>query len=135
MSTPKKNGVVAVLQNAAGEYLFIRRGLTLKRAPGVWCFVGGEVEPDEPFDAAIVREVFEEVGLHIKPLNKVFESISPNGEYLLHWFHVEMLDAAQPVNASAIEVAEYRWLSLDDALTLDPILPTLRAWLQSKLGQ
>lgn len=129
MSTPLKNGVVAVLQDTEGRYLFIRRGLKLKRAPGVWCFVGGEVEPNEAYDAAIVREVFEEVGLHIDPVGKIHETISPNGEFRLHWFHVTLKNTAQPIVASALEVEEYRWLTLAEALQLDPILPTLRTWL------
>ena len=129
---PLKNGVVAVLKNAAGRYLFIRRGLKLKRAPGVWCFVGGEVEPNEAYDAAIVREVFEEVGLHIDPVAKIHETISPNGEFRLHWFHVTLKHNDQPIVASALEVEEFRWLTLDEALQLDPILPTLRTWLLNK---
>ena len=132
--SPLKNGVVAVLQNAEGRYLFIRRGLKLKRAPGVWCFVGGEVEPDEAFDAAIVREVWEEVGLNIEPLSKVFESVSPNGEFKLHWFEVRMTQPGQAVTPSATEVAEFRWLTFEDALLLDPVLPTLRDWLKRKSG-
>ena len=129
---PLKNGVVAVLKNTDGRYLFIRRGLKLKRAPGVWCFVGGEVEPNEAYDAAIVREVFEEVGLHIDPVSKIHETISPNGEFRLHWFDVTLKNPGQPIVASELEVAEFRWLTLDEALQLDPILPTLRTWLTNK---
>ena len=129
---PKKDGVVAIIQNAAGNYLLIRRGLSLSRAPGVWCFVGGQVEHGEAFDAAIVREVYEEVGLSIEPVKKVHESISPNGEFRLHWFSTRLLDPAQPVRPHATEVAESRWLTFDEAVKLDPILPTLKAWLQAQ---
>jgi 8-oxo-dGTP diphosphatase len=132
---PEKDGVVAVLKNDEGHYLFIRRGLNLKRAPGVWCFVGGEVEPDEPFDAAIVREVWEEVGLNIEPLSKVHESVSPNGEFKLHWFEVRMTEPGQAITASPTDVAEFRWLTFGEALSLDPVLPTLRDWLKRKADE
>ena len=135
MSTPPpllKHGVVAVLQDPAGRYLFIRRGLTLVRAPGWWCFVGGEVEAGETFEVAIVREVFEEVRLEVEPVEKIHETISPNGEFRLHWMRVKLHPAGQRIVPHEKEVAEVRWLQASEALMLDPILPTLKIWLEQQ---
>jgi 8-oxo-dGTP diphosphatase len=132
MSSPKKHGVVAILQNPAGHYLLIRRGLNLVRAPGWWCFVGGEVEPGESYEQAVVREVREEVGLSVRALEKIHETISPNGEYRLHWLRVEIDPAGQALALHAHEVAEARWLTAEEALLLDPILPTLKTWLADR---
>jgi len=132
---PDKHGVVAVLQDDSGRYLFIRRGLKLTRAPGWWCFVGGEVEPGEAQDAAIVREVQEEVGLVVRPINKIHESVSPKGEYLLHWWRVELLDRTRIIAPHPDEVAEARWLSVEEGLRLEPILPGLNLWLESQLKE
>src|SRR6185503_18479561 len=104
MHTPHKHGVVAVLTDAEGRYLFIRRALTLARAPGVWCFPGGEVEPGESFEAAIEREVLEEVGLDVRALEKIHESVSPNGEFLLHWMRVQMHVESGAVRPNSLEV-------------------------------
>jgi 8-oxo-dGTP diphosphatase len=131
---PLKHGVVAVIQNSESHYLFIRRGWALKRAPGIWCFVGGEVEPGEAFEAALVREVQEEVGLSVEATGKIHETISPNGEFRLHWFRARRLDPQQAIQPHEHEVAEVRWLTLDDALLLDPMLPTLKAWLAQQAG-
>lgn len=127
-----RDGVVAILQDGEGRYLFIRRGLTLARAPGWWCFVGGEVEAGESFPEAAAREVREEVGLCVTVHEKVHESLSPNGEYLLHWFVARLDPAAQEPVPSPKEVAEFRWLEVADGLRLDPILPGLKAWLEAK---
>jgi len=127
---PLRHGVVAILQDSGGRYLLIRRGLTLARAPGWWCFVGGEVEAGETFEVAIVREVFEEVGLEVEPLEKIHESISPNGEFRLHWMRVKMHPVEQKLAPHEKEVAEARWLHAREALQLDPILPTLKTWLE-----
>lgn len=125
-----KDGVVAVLKDEEGRYLLIRRGAKLRRAPGVWCFVGGEVEAGETFAQAVEREVREEVGLRVRSLDKVHESLSPEGEYRLHWMAVQSLDTAVLPVAHPVEVAEHRWLMPSDALRLEPMLPALRAWLQ-----
>jgi 8-oxo-dGTP diphosphatase len=125
-----KDGVVAVLKDAEGRYLLIRRGAELRRAPGVWCFVGGEVEAGETFAQAVEREVREEVGLRVRSLGKVHESLSPGGEYRLHWLAVQELDTGVLPVAHPVEVAELRWLTPAEALRLEPMLPALRAWLQ-----
>lgn len=135
MSTrqPDKHGVVALLQDEAGRYLFIRRGWALPRAPGMWCFVGGEVEQGESHGAAIVREVREEVGLSVRAGEKFHETISPNGEFRLHWLRVELLSDSATLTPHPHEVAEVAWLTLEDALRLEPILPSLRIWLQTQV--
>jgi len=126
---PEKDGVVGILIEE-DRYLLIRRGWNLVRAPGFWCFPGGEVEPGESLEEAIRREMMEELGLAVSVGDKIHESISPNGEYLLHWLRVEKTDPEASLQPSPDEVAEAVWLSANQALALEPILPALRTWLQ-----
>jgi len=128
-----KDGVVAILQDGEGRYLFIRRGLNLQRAPGWWCFVGGAVEPGEDLRLAMAREVREEVGLRVAVLDKVHESVSPNAEFRLHWFVTRLESDGQIPHPSPVEVAELRWLTVAEGLRLDPILPGLKAWLEGRV--
>jgi len=132
---PRKHGVVAVLQDSQGRFLFIRRGLKLARAPGYWCFVGGEVEPGETYPAAIEREVLEEVGLRVEALDKIHETISPNGEFRLHCMRGKLTAPNQQLHPHAHEVAEFCWLAQRDALKLDPILLGLKLWLQNAVDE
>jgi 8-oxo-dGTP diphosphatase len=126
-----KDGVVAVLADEGGRYLFIKRGPTLLRAPGCWCFVGGQVEPGEDLPAAVGREVLEEVGLRVEVRGKVHESVSPNGEFRLHWFETRLLSSAGDLRPHPVEVAEVRWLTTAEGLRLEPILSGLKAWLEA----
>ena len=128
---PLLHGVVAVLQDDQGRHLYIRRALGLVRAPGVWCFVGGEVEAGEQLELAVEREVREEVGLVVRAEEKIFESLSTNGEFQLHWMRVYPVGTLEHLRPDPREVAEFRWLLPAEALNLDPLLPTLRAWLQA----
>jgi NAD+ diphosphatase len=127
-----KDGVVAVLEDGEGRYLFIRRGKTLQRSPGWWCFVGGQVEPGETLEAAAAREMFEEVGLRVAVRDRVHDSISPNGEFKLHWFATALDPAEQVPVPCPVEVDEIRWLTPADGLRLQPILPGLKAWLEQR---
>jgi 8-oxo-dGTP diphosphatase len=132
MSKPEKKGVVAVLQDSSGRYLVIRRGLKLLRAPGWWCFAGGEVEPGEELERAMEREVFEELNLRVIAREQVHESISPNGVYQLHWFRVELTGSADDLKPYPDEVEEAQWLRADEILKLHPVLPGLITWLKEK---
>ncbi len=44
-----------------------RRVLLVRVATGVWVAPGGAVDPDEAPQDAVVREVWEETGLHVEP--------------------------------------------------------------------
>lgn len=132
-AVPDRHGVVAILQDEAGRYLMIRRGLSLVRAPGWWCFPGGEVEAGESFEQAIEREVWEELGLRVSAEKKVHESISPNGVYRLHWLRVEPIGPVGELQPHAIEVAEAVWLSADEILGRQQVLPGLLAWLNDEM--
>jgi 8-oxo-dGTP diphosphatase len=129
----RKPGVVIAVQDPQGRFLFIRRGLTLRRAPGWWCFVGGEVEAGESLEAAAVREVREEVGLEVLVEERIHECLSPNGEYELTWFRARMAPPDQAIVPHPVEVAEARWLGLAEGAGLDPLLPGLKAWLEARL--
>ena len=121
-----------MLDDGRGRYLFIQRGATVKRSPGWWCFVGGEVEPGEALEAAMAREVLEEVGLRVAVHEKVHECLSPNGEYRLHWFRTTLSPPDQQPVLHPVEVAELRWLTIPEALGLDPVLPRLKEWLTAR---
>ncbi len=57
--------VAAALINDNDEVLLAQRPKG-KRLPGKWEFPGGKVEKDESPESALVRELREELGIHVK---------------------------------------------------------------------
>src|ERR1043166_609370 len=100
------DAIVAVIVKD-GKTLFIAR------PPGPWSGrwgpVSGKVEPGEEQAAAVARESMEEVGLVVRPVEKVWENMSTSGRYCLHWWLAEY--AGGDLVPDPREVGEARWLS------------------------
>lgn len=64
--------VAAALTDPTGRVLIAQRPAA-KEHGGLWEFPGGKVEPDETPEAALARELFEEIGVEIDPCD--FESL------------------------------------------------------------
>lgn len=64
--------VAGVVVDADGRVLVIRR-----RDTGEWQIPGGVLEPAEPIDAGLVREVEEETGIRVRPdrLTGVYKNV------------------------------------------------------------
>lgn len=56
----------AVLENSEGKILLVQRPAH-KPMPFLWEFPGGKLESHEPPEATVIRELWEELGLSIKP--------------------------------------------------------------------
>jgi len=105
-----RRGAVAVLVDR-GRFLVIRRAAGVA-APGKLCFPGGGLEADETDDAAVVRELREELNLTITARKRLWQSETPWGVRLSWWaVDCEDLTLLTPNDA---EVAEVHWLTPDE---------------------
>jgi NADH pyrophosphatase NudC (nudix superfamily) len=80
--------------------------------------LSGRIEPGESQEEAVVREVNEEIGLHVRPVAKIWECHTDDGEFLLHWWTANVVEGElklEPREASAA-----RWVSTGDFLELEP---------------
>lgn len=100
-------GVVAVIRRGS-RFLVIRRAADVA-APGMLCFPGGGIEPGETEEKALVRELFEELGVGAMPRRRLWRRVTPWGVDLAWWL-VE-LDPNQQITPNPAEVAECLWLT------------------------
>jgi len=117
MSRP--DAIVAVV--LSGPFvLMIRRGPD-GPDPGYWAPPSGKIEPGEGEEAAVIREVKEEVGVTIRPVRKVWESISAGGTHTLHWWLADAED--RELRPDRREASDARWVAVSDIATLQPTFP------------
>ena len=102
---------VAIVISEAGRFLLIKRAKK-DASEDYWCPVTGAVETGETQEQAVIREAKEELGITVKPVRKVWECLTHNKEYRLHWWMARL--ASDSVNADPQEVKEYRWISVSE---------------------
>ncbi len=108
-------GVGAVVLRGK-EVLLVRRGTPPRQ--GIWTFPGGLVELGERLFDAAQRELWEETGLHAKPLDvvDVYEIIERDeeGRIRYHFVVVEILFLCQEgTPRAASDASAVRWVSVD----------------------
>lgn len=115
---PRKRGAVGVVIEQHG-LLVIRRS-PFVRAPNLVCFPGGTIEAGETADAAVVRELHEELGLVVDVRERLWKSVTSWGTEL-EWFLVDRTDSAEP-KPDPREVAEVFWATPQQLLVRGDLL-------------
>lgn len=102
-----------------------------KRLPNQWQPVGGGVRPgDVTVRHTALREVREEVGLHLNDvdLRELYSTPYDFGEGTVYFF-ITSLPSDSTLSFDLTEIAEGRWVSLDDARLL-PVFPATERCLR-----
>jgi 8-oxo-dGTP diphosphatase len=125
--------VAAALFDSHGRVLVQRRPAGKQHA-GLWEFPGGKVDPGERPEAALVRELAEELGVAVDlgaltPLT--FASEPTEARHLILLLYRCDAWSGEPV---ALDAAEIRWMAVGDLRTLD-MPPADRPFIAALLAQ
>lgn len=102
--------VVAVaLTDAQGRVLIAQRPFD-KEHGGLWEFPGGKIEPGESPEAALVRELREELGVTVAPEHLEPLTFSSAGRGTRHLLLLLYRCAAWQGEARALDAAAIRWV-------------------------
>jgi 8-oxo-dGTP pyrophosphatase MutT (NUDIX family) len=124
-SPPVRRGAVGVVVEQ-GKFLVIRRAPHIS-AGGKICFPGGGIEPGEAEEAALVRELWEELRVRVRPVRRLWESVTPWNVHLAWWSAVRV--DAVPLDPQPDEVSEYRWLDAAELVAEADLLASNRDFL------
>ncbi len=123
--TPGRRGAVAIVMQE-GRMLAIRRSRHVI-APLTYCFPGGGIEEGETEEAAVVREVYEEIGIPIRPVRRLWECVTAWKVHLAWWL-AEMDPTAVPV-VNPREVESIHWFTPGEMAGLRELLDSNREFL------
>lgn len=120
-------GVVAVVVRE-NRLLVIRRSQHV-RSPGAYCFPGGGIEPGESQREALRRELNEELNVDVRPVQPVWESVTPWGVRLA-WWQAE-LESNVPPHPNPTEVESVHWLTTAEMRALPELLESNHHFLDA----
>lgn len=104
----------AVILDARGQMLVVRRSSTDPYHAGSWDVPGGQVEPGEEFSSAAVRETREEVGLQLVDPLLIFATSDIRDGVSKTWlFYTARLQAGDPI-VLGDEHDAYTWIMPED---------------------
>lgn len=109
--------VSALYLNVGGEYLYLQKSQNRSFAYE-WSVPAGKVEEGESLEGALIREVYEEIGVVLEEFS-FLQSLYvryPEFDFTFHAFHSTFLN--KPDIKLSEEHGNYRWLSLLEAKTL-----------------
>jgi 8-oxo-dGTP diphosphatase len=107
-----RHAIVAVIEDR-GEILLVERAAA-DTYPGYWNAVTGSLEDGESQQDALRREALEEVGLHIEPVHRVWQSVTRRAHYVLHWWQCRLVGSRAVIPQPA-EVAAWQWVRREQA--------------------
>ena len=102
--------VVAAVIEQDGRFLIARR-LTGTHLAGCWEFPGGKVHPGESHEAALQREIAEELNAGVFNVRKIFHTSHayPERTVELHFYRGDLTAEPQPMLGQ-----ELRWIAREE---------------------
>ncbi|HEY8657368.1 MAG TPA: NUDIX hydrolase [Candidatus Limnocylindria bacterium] len=128
----------------AGRVLLARRTMHRRLAPGRWDLPGGHAEADEDAATALVRELWEEIGVTVSRSRPLLRVDVPTADGTADYHIFLILDwEGEPTNRQPEEHLQIGWFTLDEAMALDladaryvaVLRRALSVWRRSAIGR
>jgi 8-oxo-dGTP diphosphatase len=114
---PLQDIVVVAAIIVVDEHVLVTQRPANVHLPSVWEFPGGKVEAGESLQAALRRELREEIGIQAEIFDECFTTTHryPEKVVELHFFNCAIIEG----EPRAIEVADVRWVQLRELRSLE----------------
>lgn len=113
-------GVIGILRHS-DRVLMVRRSPHVPKG-GFWCFPGGHVDPGESLEAALRREMLEELGVTVEPVREIGSVFVPDTNHLLSIWLTGW--TCQPINPAPREIDAVAWVPIHEIGSTQPGLPS-----------
>jgi mutator protein MutT len=110
-------GIGAIIVNSEGKMLLAKRGRKAKNEKGKWEFPGGSVEFGDTMKETIIREMKEELGIEIEPLEHLpaIDHIIPSdGQHWVTSAFISRIVSGEPTIMEPEKCDKIGWFALTE---------------------
>jgi HAD superfamily phosphoserine phosphatase-like hydrolase len=110
----RKQGCGALIVNEANEVLLLKRSEASRNDRLLWSQPGGAVDSDAPLESHVVREIKEELDVHVSLQG--FLTTTSHEDDAHSWYaysYLAKIESGTPKLAEPLKHTELRWFSLD----------------------
>lgn len=121
-----------------GKVLMHKRAERKSKFPGFWIGPGGHVEAGEDVLSAAIREVKEETGVDVEPMNVSLKVLAfhhhiDRGEVWIEYLFRAEIPEDQPVHST--DEGETAWVEIKELMTMDNVFPPAKYYLPHILDE
>jgi 8-oxo-dGTP pyrophosphatase MutT (NUDIX family) len=119
-------GIISRNRNNTKEYLLISSKKDFGKYTGFYYPPGGHLEENEDEKTALIREINEELGIKVNPLNKIAETPGDVKNQITHWW---MCDAdIVSFHLETKELSGLYWITKGKILNHKKVWPATKSF-------
>lgn len=106
--------ITGIIQNSRNQILITRRNKNKKVYPGLWECTGGSAKAEESSIEAVIREIYEEIGIEVKPTEGKLLGTIQRSNYFRDVWKFKKYVQKKDINYNDGEVIDFKWVSLEE---------------------
>lgn len=110
--------------NGKQEFLLISSKKDFDEFTGFYYPPGGHLKKGEDEKQALIREIKEELGIEVEPIEKITESPGDVPNQMTHWWKCSIDNVSFILNKD--EIADVRWFSEEEIKNSEKIWPATK---------
>lgn len=107
-------GLIPRVNNNEYEYLFVSAKKDFGEYTGLFYPPGGHLEAGENETETLIREVKEELGINVYPINKLSESPGDVQNQITYWYLCKPITENVQFNIDDVEIDKVIWIKEKD---------------------
>lgn len=105
---------VGIIKNNDGKYLLVStENKRFGEFSGAFYPPGGHIDKGENQEKALAREIFEELGIKIKPIRCIATTPGDIESQITHWWECEIIEGS-PSICDKKEISDFGYFSFDE---------------------
>ncbi len=125
-------GIISRKRKDTNEFLLISSKRDFGKHTGFYYPPGGHLEKGENEKTSLIREVQEELGIKITPIEKIAETPGDVKDQATHWW--KCINGNNPITIDEKEISEIGWFTRNEILKHQKVWPATKKFFEQYIS-